>query len=196
MSAPMSDTATFPFDTSQDLDDVEATKSRRPLYLLLAVGAVVAAVVGYFLAVSVFGGAGEVAAPAAVSPTAPAANASPSTNPPQQVRQTVAVGVNRNPFLPLVFPTTAGGTAAAPVATPAPSPSAQQTTTPGMTTFKVLSIAGSRATVSIDGVRYTVTVGQSFARTYKLVSTSGGVCGEFTNAGSRLGLCEGQTLIF
>lgn len=197
----MTETATFPFDTSTSPDDEAATgPDRRKLLLLIAVGVIVSSVVGYFLAVSLFGGAEPATTPKALSPTAaPQASALPSASPPATPR-VVAGAVNRNPFLPLVYPPAAGsgGTAAAPAA-PAPAvttPAGSAATPAGMSAFKLLSVAGSQAVVTIDSVRYTVSAGQGFAGTYKLVATSGGACADFTNSGKRMSLCEGQTLLF
>ncbi len=203
----MTETATFPFDASTISDDDDAAgPDRRKLLLLIAVGVIASALVGYFVAVQLFGGAEPVTAPVTGARTVPAPLAAASPPAPAAPPRSVTAAANRNPFVPLAFAPVAaaaagsGSAAAAPRAPLAAAAPAQQPSTsaatPGMTTFKVLSISGNQAVVTIDGSRYTASVGQTFAKTFKLIATSGGVCGDFSNGATRLGLCEGQTLIF
>jgi len=88
----------------------------------------------------------------------------------------------------------AAGTPAA--STPTTAPATNPPTTPGMTTFKVLSVSSTGAVVTVDTVRYAVAVGKVFAKSYKLVKTTGGTCAYFSYGESKFGLCEGQTFIF
>lgn len=198
----MTDQATFPFDAMAEPDDPATGMDRRRLLLFLSVGVIASAVIGYFLVVALFSGDDQIAAPTAstLTTSAPPASSTPSASL-APAPQSSPGPVNRNPFIPLVFPPAAGTGAGAPAAgaTAAPGsavPPQSAPTTPGMVTFKVLSVAGTRAVVNVDGVRYAASVGRTFAKTYKLVATAGGACGDFLSGGSRFVLCEGQTLIF
>ncbi|MGB9378607.1 MAG: hypothetical protein WCB04_13970 [Mycobacteriales bacterium] len=196
----MTETATFPFAPAKAPEDeaTPALSGRRKLFVLVAVGAVLAGLAGYFLITSLFGGGA--ATPAALpvakgNPPAAVASAVPTPK-----TQTFLSSPTRNPFLPLVAGPAAAAAAApapAPVAPVAPAPAATNpATTPGMTTFKLVSVAGNKATANIDGVSYPVTVGQVFAGTYKLTATSGNACATFSHSGKTISLCEGQTLLF
>lgn len=199
----MSETTSFPFDSTPGAHAVDGEGgNRRRLLLLVGAGVLVVAVLGYFLAVSVLGG-GTDALPVgggaphlpggAIAATAPAA--------PKVVPKTFAGVVGRDPFGALVTAPTGGGAVATggaattPAAPPAPA-ATTPATTPGMTTFKVLSVSGSKATVSVDAKKYTMSVGQVFAKSYKLLKTTGGSCAAFAYGEMRFSLCEGQTFIF
>ena len=49
--------------------------------------------------------------------------------------------------------------------------------------------SGARAQVEVDGTIYTVTQGQTFASTFKLV-TINGTCASFLNGDQSFSLCE------
>lgn len=197
----MTDTTAFPFDGEASTDEeITAGPNRRRLLLFIAVGVVVAALIGYLLVGVLFAGS-EQLAPGAANPLVPGASrltpASPTPSPKAAPQSVAAAG--RNPFLPLVAPVAAAapaGGAAAPAGAAPAVPTSAPSSTPGMTTFKVLSVSGNQAVVTIDGKRYTPSTGQAFATTYRLVSTSDGMCADFTKGQTRFGLCEGQTLIF
>jgi hypothetical protein len=126
----------------------------------------------------------------------------------------------RNPFQPSVDLGTAGGTtpttAGAPVA---PSPTATTTAgtgtaaAPGKTTgagsvaspgpgagtaVQLLSVSSAggapTASVQVGSTVYTVTPGQTFATSYKLVSLSGS-CGKFLFGDSPFSLCTGEQVL-
>ncbi|MDP9240554.1 MAG: hypothetical protein M3O55_07950 [Actinomycetota bacterium] len=200
----MSETTSFPFDSTPGAPAVDGeVGNRRRLLLLVAAGVLVVAVLGYFLAVTVLGGGNDQLPVGRSAPHLPG-GALVATAPavaPKVVPKSFAGVVGRDPFGALVTAPTGGGAAATGGAatTPTAAPTAPATTpatTPGMTTFKVLSVTGSKATVSVDTTKYTMNVGQVFAKTYKLLKTTGGSCASFAYGEMRFSLCEGQTFIF
>jgi hypothetical protein len=128
----------------------------------------------------------------------------------------------RNPFQPSVDLGTAGGTTpttAVAGAPAAPSPTATTTAgtgtaaAPGKTTgagsvaspgpgagtaVQLLSVSSAggapTASVQVGSTVYTVTPGQSFATSYKLVSLSGS-CGKFLFGDSPFSLCTGEQVL-
>jgi len=193
----MSDTTPFPFDSPSPDDEAGTQPDRRRLFVLITVGVIASVVAGYFLTTLLFGAENQVTSSLAVSGTVPAPVASGAPASPKATPQSVAGTVYRNPFLPLV--SAAPAAAASPVS-PAPSTTAPggpspSATTAGMTTFKVLDVTGNKAVVTIDGKQYKMSVGQKFAKTYKLNSTSGSKCAVFGSSDGTISLCEGSTLI-
>lgn len=202
----MSETmTTFPFEASLDNGVEPETPDRRKLFVLLAVGVLIAALLGYFVAVPLLS-ADKVTSPPPVVGHAAAAGAKVNpVVPPKVVPKTFAGVTGKDPFHPLVRQPAAGaaGTSTTTTSTTAPAagstvtqPATTPATTPGMVTFKVLSVSGSKATVSVDTKKYTASVGQVFAKSYKLLKTSGGSCAAFVYGEMRFSLCEGQTFIF
>jgi len=220
----MSDTSAFPFGSAGGSGDDAARPDRRKLLLFVAVGVLAVALVGYLLT-AVIGGKFQGKAPPAGGPSLPpiaggplalpgaSAQPSPNASPaPTPGPQSFAITGDRNPFIPLVtegagagsgavpaIPGTPGGTLPAVPGTPggtgsapSPSPSGAPTTT----TFKLVSVSGTYAAVTINEKSYTVKPGQTFATKYRLITISDGKCAEFTQSGNPLSLCEGQTVTF
>jgi hypothetical protein len=120
---------------------------------------------------------------------------------------TVAAG--KDPFRPLVAP----GEAAATADPAAAGPSAQ-TTAPGagqgsagvagggttaaenkVTLLGIVSESGARAArVEVDGTRYTVAEGESFAGHYRAVDV-GSTCATFESGTTPFTLCEGEAIL-
>ncbi len=172
--------------------------------MFIAAGAVVAALLGYFVAVPLLRGTAKPVASTLtatgppVTGTAAAAPAAAPTATPRIVPKTFSNVVGRAPFAPLVTAPAAAAAAAstATPTTPAAAASTAPTTTPGKTTFKVISATATRATVSVDGKTYTPSTGQVFAKSFKLLKISSGSCGSFAHGEMRISLCKGQTFIF
>jgi hypothetical protein len=186
--------------------------SRQRLLLLLL--AVVAAI-GILLLVagpSLLGWQASEPEPASRAGSAPA-----TTAPPQLVGPSTTlapggsgtVAATKDPFRPLVAP----ATAAASPATAATGPSAQ-TTAPGagqgsasvagggttaaenkVTLLGIVSESGARAArVEVDGTRYTVAEGESFAGHYRAVDI-GSTCATFESGTTPFTLCEGEAIL-
>jgi hypothetical protein len=151
---------------------------------LLAVGGVVAALVvgaGAFFALSSSGGSDDpVAAPAKGNPTAAASPTPSPTAKATTTIKTVTVAA-RDPFA-VLFPPTPTPTAKS----TAPSGSTTQvqttTSTPALVTPKVtlavsgISTAKQTATVTVDGVKYSVAVGKVFGSKFVMYSVFNGSC--------------------
>jgi LysM repeat protein len=193
---------------------VSAGGSRQRLLLLLLAGVVAIGVV-VLLAGPMLGR--RAAEPAPVAGPAPA-----TTVPPQLIGPSTTLGAGgpgtvaaaKDPFRPLVTP----GAAAAPgdpaaIATPATGPSVQSTvpgagqgsaTTPGggaaaaeqkVTLLDIVSQSGATAAkVAVDGTRYTVAEGETFAGDYRAIDI-GSSCATFESDTSPFTLCEGEAVL-
>lgn len=214
----MTETPTFPFDAPTDVvEPVEESGDRRKLLLLIGAGVVIAALLGYFLVMPLLGGGSPT--PTALVPPASRPRPVPTASAtPRPIPQTFAGVIGRDPFKPLVSPpvvaapgsgtttTTATGTtipSAAPSTAPTTAPSTAPTTaqvtppsTPGMITFKLLSITANSATVSVDGKTYTWTVGKVYLGSFKLLSTGSVGDGSFLYGDMPIHISTGQTYIF
>jgi hypothetical protein len=199
----MSETTTLPFDSASAAPaaETEQRPDRRKLLLILAAGAVVFALLGYFVALPFLSGGTAKVPPAADAPARAAAGTAVPAKP-KVVPKTFNDVIGRDPFAPLVTAAAAtaaaaGGTAAAAGGTAATTPATTTpATTAGKTTFKVITVTGSKAAVSVDAKKYTVSTGHVFATTYRLLKTTGGSCASFSYGEMRFSLCEGQTFIF
>jgi hypothetical protein len=150
-------------------------------------------------------------APPVPSTTTPAQLIGPSTTVDAGGSGTVAA--TKDPFRPLVTPGAAAATGAAPAAsTPTTGPTVQSTvpgagagtaTTPGggaaaeqkVTLLDIVTRSGARAAaVEVDGTRYTVTEGESFAGHYRAVDV-GSSCATFESDSTSFTLCEGEAVL-
>jgi hypothetical protein len=123
------------------------------------------------------------------------------------------VGAVKDPFRPLVsagVAAGAGGPAAA--STPTTGPTVQSTipgagagtaTAPGggavveqkVTLLDIVTKSGTRAAaVEVDGTRYTVSEGESFAGSYRAVDV-GSSCATFESSSTPFTLCEGEAVL-
>jgi hypothetical protein len=180
--------------------------SRNKLYLLI--GGAVAVVVGiavYFLLFS--GGSSDTTATGPVVATPPQARASASGSPSAAastaaVPPTQTISQVRDPFKPVVVaPAAAASTAPSAAASTAPAapttglPAAPATGGPA--TFSVVSVdskAGTAVTM-VDGVKFTASVGQTFATYFKLVAVNVSTpCGVFQYGDSSMNLCAKDTV--
>jgi hypothetical protein len=118
----------------------------------------------------------------------------------------------KDPFRPLVTPGVAGGTGAPAAASATTGPTVQSTvpgagagtaTAPGgaaaaeqkVTLLNITTKSGARmATVEVDGTRYTVGEGESFAGTYRAVDV-GSSCATFESGTTPFTLCEGEAVL-
>jgi hypothetical protein len=156
-------------------------------------------------------------------PATRAGSAPETTAPPQLVGPSTTlapggsgtVAATKDPFRPLVAPATAGSAAAAadPAATAATGPSAQTTASGAgqggasvagggataaenkVTLLGIVSESGARAArVEVDGTRYTVAEGESFAGHYRAVDI-GSSCATFESGTTPFTLCEGEAVL-
>jgi hypothetical protein len=194
---------------------VTAGGSRQRLLLLL-LAAVVAIGVALLLAGPALLGR-RVAEPA----SAPAAVPVPTTaSPAQLIGPSTTVGAGRSgtvaatkdPFRPLVTPGTAASGATAAASTPTTGPTVQSTvpgagtgtaTAPGGATaaehkvvlLDIVTRSGAKAAkVEVDGTRYTVGEGESFAGSYRAVDI-GSSCATFESGTTPFTLCEGEAVL-
>jgi hypothetical protein len=187
-----------------------ATGARQRLILVVLAGALVLAL-ALALRPLVLKRERPTAAPTAT--TAASAAASTTTS-------TVVLGESdqplqstKDPFRPLVTPGVAGGTGATAAASaPTTGPTVQGTvpgagagtaTAPGgaaaaeqkVTLLDIVTKSGARmATVEVDGTRYTVGEGESFAGHYRAVDV-GSSCATFESGTSPFTLCEGEAVL-
>jgi hypothetical protein len=176
------------------------SRDRRAVIILLVV--VVVAGLGFIVLSGGKKGAPSAALPPAsgVAPgsiTAPLPEPSPSPSPSE-----ILVFSGRDPFqnpfgdatpvsssspLPASSPTPS----VSPAGSPPPTPTGGSSTTSGGHTVVLVDIfsSGTRAQVEVDGTVYTVSEGETFASTFKLVSISGS-CASFLNGDSSFTLCE------
>jgi hypothetical protein len=194
---------------------VSAGGSRQRLLLLLL--AAVAAI-GILLLVagpSLLGSQATEPEPATRAGSAPA-----TTAPPQLVGPSTTlapggsgtVAATKDPFRPLVAPATAAAVAD-PAATAATGPSAQTTASGAgqggasvagggataaenkVTLLGIVSESGAKAArVEVDGTRYTVAEGESFAGHYRAVDI-GSSCATFESGTTPFTLCEGEAVL-
>ncbi len=204
----MSEISGLPFDTAPDEHEPQdAAPDRRKLLLFIAAGAVVAALIGYFVALPLLSGAKPVTSTVVVTkPPSGGGSGLPSVapvKPPTRVK-TFANVIGRDPFDPLVTAAVAPAPANPPAPSGAPTqPTTTPTTTPtspttpaGKTAFTVLNVTGAKATVTVNTKKYTMSTGQVFATHYRLLRITSGSCASFSRGEMRFSLCEGQTFIF
>jgi hypothetical protein len=172
-------------------------RDRRALTILGGVAGV--AVVAFILLKVLGGGGGE---EAGVPSPRPASTPPPAVTPTPTPRPTlppVALAGSRDPFsippsLQSGSPSPSGsvsptGSPTSPGPTPT-SPGGGQSKTLGGHTVVLLDIfqSGTRVQVEVDGTVYTVSVGQTFASNFRLVSTSGR-CARFLFGDQGFTLC-------
>jgi hypothetical protein len=194
---------------------VIAGGSRQRLFLLLAAG-VAAIGIGLLVAGPLLLGR-QTTAPAPVAGRVPATTTPPAPGAPSTTTgpgEPGTVGATKDPFRPLVAPGAAAATgdpaAAATPATgltvPSTVPGAGQgsAATPGggataaahkVTLLDIVSAAGATAAkVAVDGTRYTVSEGESFAGDYRAVDI-GSSCATFESGTTPFTLCEGEAVL-
>jgi hypothetical protein len=133
----------------------------------------------------------------------PGAVSSPSPQPsPSPTPSEILVFSGRDPFQnpfpggSLVassspLPNTSPTPSVSPAGSPPPTPTGGSSTTSGGHTVVLVDIfsSGTQAQVEVDGTVYTVSEGDTFASTFKLVSITGS-CASFLNGDSPFSLCE------
>jgi hypothetical protein len=186
-----------------------ATGARQRLMLVVLAGALVLAL-ALALRPLVLNRERPTAAPTATTVASAAAATTTSTvvlgESDQPLRST------KDPFRPLVTPGVAGGTGATAAASANTGPTLQGTvpgagagtaTAPGgaavaeqkVTLLDIATKSGARmATVEVDGTRYTVGEGESFAGTYRAVDV-GSSCATFESGTTPFTLCEGEAVL-
>ena len=146
---------------------------------LLAIGGAVGALVvgaGAFLLLTGSGSGGDTPSAASAPQTVAAAPAPAPSSTPLTTIKTVSVTA-RDPFAPL-FPSPKPTPAAAAPATvtPAQGPTAAPAGPKVTLSVSVVNPTAQTATVSVDGVKYPVTIGKVFAKTFVLYSVFNGQC--------------------
>jgi hypothetical protein len=184
-----------------------ATGARQRLILVVLAGALVLAL-ALALRPLVLNRARPTAAPTATTTASAAASTTTSTvvlgGSDQPLQST------KDPFRPLVTPGVAAATAdSAAASTPttvqgtAPGAGAGTATAPGggavaeqkVTLLDIVTKSGAReAAVEVDGTRYTVAEGESFAGGYRAVDI-GSSCATFESDTSPFTLCEGEAVL-
>jgi hypothetical protein len=175
-----------------------ASRDRRALIILTSV---LVLAVGAFVLLS--GGKKDSPSSALQPAIMPGAVTSPTPQPsPSPSPSEILLFTGRDPFknpfsgaslvassspLPNSSPTPSVSPAGSPPATPTGGSS----TTSGGHTVVLVDIfsSGTKAQVEVDGTVYTVSEGDTFASTFKLVSISG-KCASFLNGDSSFSLCE------
>jgi hypothetical protein len=195
----MTETTASPLDPVPDEPEAEGPQNRRRMLLFVGAGVVVAALVGYFVVFPLLQSPAKPVASTLTVAKPPVASSSPvPTAKPTVVPKSFTDVMGRDPFIPLVLPggTGGGATPANPSATPSTGASPAPSTAAGKTTFTLISVTGSKSTVSVDAKKYTMSVGQVFAKSYRLLKTVSGACASFSYGAMRFSLCEGQTFIY
>jgi hypothetical protein len=168
---------------------------RQRLVLLLAVAAagVVAALVGYFVVLPMFGS--DTGSTAAAPKGAVTASASPSVSPSPAATKLQSYGgtIGRDPFKPLLAGTSStSGTSTTGTGT-ADTTAAQTTTTPS--TFQVLDVDHEGdtpvVTARVGTAIHIAGQGETIAETVKVVSLKG-QCGVFLYGDESFRLCTGD----
>ena len=145
--------------------------------------------------------------------TSPSTTTTTTTTPVESMPDSFETFTERNPFEPAVgvstgvtptTPTTTGTTATTAPATGTGGAATTETTTPPsqnpssgtvVQLLEVVPVSGqSSARVQVGSTVYTVTPGQTFDTSYKLVSLSGS-CGQFLFGDSPFQLCQGQQVL-
>jgi hypothetical protein len=187
--------------------------SRQRLLLLVLAGVVVVGVILLLASPLLLRRTVEEPVSRPVAGPAPA-----TTTPPQLIGPSTTaggpgtVGSTKDPFRPLVVPGAAVVTGDS-TATPATGPTVQSTipgaaqgtaTTPGggataaeqkVSLLDIVSQSGARAAkVAVDGSRYTVSEGESFAGAYRAVDI-GSSCATFESDTTSFTLCEGEAVL-
>ena len=188
-------------------------RDRRALIILGVI--VVVAAAAYFLLLKKSSGPQEaLPEPTQTSTTAPTPVPSVSVSPtPRHTTPPPVVVGGRDPFSPLVVPTTGGGggptgptgpttpptsvpptsPSVSPPGSPPPTPVGGTTMVIGGHTVTLIDIFHKNgvkyAQVSVDGTVYTVKQGQTFAGNFKLVDPAGG-CATFLFGDQQFQLCQ------
>jgi hypothetical protein len=195
---------------------VTASGSRQRLLLLLLAGVGAIGIALLLAGPLVLGREAVEPAPAPEAPpvpstTTPAQLIGPSTTVDAGGSGTVAA--TKDPFRPLVTPGVTGGTGATAAASAPTTGPTVQSTVPGAGTgtaaapggataaeqkvvlLDIVTRSGARAAaVEVDGRRYTVAEGESFAGHYRAVDV-GSSCATFESGTSPFTLCEGEAVL-
>ena len=161
-----------------------ASKSPRERGIIIGLGMLVLVGIAFIL----FGGSSDPPIPR----TSPRASASPS--PTSTLPVTSPVFEGKDPFEPLVAPSSAPASGGTPTPGPSGGPSGGGTSGQSnrVTLIDVFTQDGERqATVDVDGTEYTVHPGDTFATNYRLLSLTSS-CGNFVFGDERFTLCIGQ----
>jgi hypothetical protein len=167
----------------QDMNETPVGESRTRTPLLfgaVALAAVVAGLLGYFVVVPMFS-TGTTDETYVAQRRAPAASASPAPTASATTLKTYRSGTLHDPFKPLVVEPAAGGTSSASGSTasaatsPAPGTAGTATTTP--TRVSVVDITtdsdGSAVMVRLDTAIHVATSGETIAGVLKVVAIKG-----------------------
>jgi hypothetical protein len=194
---------------------VTASGSRQRLLLLLLAGVGAIGIALLLAGPLVLGREAVEPAPAPEAPpvpstTTPAQLIGPSTTVDAGGSGTVAA--TKDPFHPLVTPGAAAATGAGAAASAPTTGPTVQSTVPGAGTgtaaapagataeqkvslLDIVTRSGARAAaVEVDGRRYTVAEGESFAGSYRAVDV-GSSCATFESGTSPFTLCEGEAVL-
>jgi hypothetical protein len=200
-------------------------QARRQRILLAVLGGVFALVLVVFVVRPLLsgGGGGKKASSTTLppAPIVPTTTTLPAPAPPPGQAETFDMFMMKNPFLPLIGPTTGptGGTTGASTGATTGATSTSGTTTAGGSTSTGTSTGASGgaateprraqrvalldvftsggktlAKVRVNDTVYTVAPGDRFADNYQLVSLEG-QCGSFLLGDSRFRLCEGEEVL-
>jgi hypothetical protein len=188
-----------------------ATGARQRLLLGVLAGALVLAL-ALALRPLVLNRERPTAVPTATTAASAAASTTTSTVVLGEAESDQPLQSTKDPFRPLVNSGVAAGTGATAAASATTGPTVQSTvpgagagtaTAPGgaaaaeqkVTLLDIATKSGTRmATVEVDGTRYTVGEGKSFAGTYRAVDV-GSSCATFESGTTPFTLCEGEAVL-
>ncbi len=170
---------TFPFEAMDSETGADAGPDRRKLFALLGAGALVAALLGYFLILPMLSGSPTL--PASLVVPAPHRSAPTFSASPRPVTKTFAGVVGRDPFNPLVRPPVVAAAAATgttstgtmPTGTTSTGPTATGGTSTGTGTGVTVSPAPVASSSPAPAPTQSTPVSTPGMVTFKLLSTSG-----------------------
>ncbi|TAK69557.1 MAG: hypothetical protein EPO13_06700 [Actinomycetota bacterium] len=183
----------------------QEAKNRRPLLVVALLAVVVLAGLGVYLLTSSGGGEedlGPVPAPRTTVSAKPSATAAPT---PTATLQQVT---NKNPFGPLpgasrattaapTSGTTAGATTAPTAGTTTSGAAAPTASAATATTLQLVSAnqAEQTAVAKVNGKRYDVKAGQTFAKSFQMYAVFPGGCAGFLYGDQNIALCTGSSTV-
>lgn len=125
------------------------------------------------------------------------ASSSPRPSMAPRIREATARVTSRDPFAPIVSPSP---TAASPTAraTRSPEPPASASATPadgGTIALLSISPTGTSVTLKLDGRKYTVDEGETFAKSYRVYDIFNSNCAGFLYGDQSAVVCTGDSVV-
>ena len=165
----------------------------RERLILIIFGLIAVLALIYFLFLSGGGGKPEGFTP---KPGTTVKSATPTASP-KAVPQTFEVFEGKDPFQPLIVPSSAPSPqpSGSPTASPTPGPDGGPNGSQRVSLLDISTRNGTRfATVEVDGKDYDVKKGDTFAGSYRVLDLTAS-CGTFVFGDERFTLCVGQEVI-